>query len=176
MITTINEYKNNFNINEHIMGYLFNYGNEIHSRNIVSYLNENNIFTKENFIQLKESLISQKNIYEKKETSDFDKLKEEEEKELEEIDSEEYEVDKIVDIFTDMEEVKESVGTGLSSDMQPKTIERGDTIYLTALLKPRNKSIAYAHGEMGVIKVKVQQTWYGLNKLNNLKKRGLLYN
>lgn len=176
MITTINEFKNNFNINEHVLGYLFNYGKDISINNIVSYLKENGIFSKDNLIALKENLISGQKLYEKKELNDFEKIKKEEEKELVEIDPEEYEIDSIIDIFTDMEEVKESVGTGLSTDMQPKTIERGDTIYLTALLKPRNKSIAYAHGEMGVIKVKVQQTWYGLNKLNNLKKRGLLYN
>jgi hypothetical protein len=41
-------------------------------------------------------------------------------------------------------------------------------------LKPRNKSIAYPIGEMGVIKVRVMQTFYGLNKINNLKKQGKL--
>ena len=38
------------------------------------------------------------------------------------------------------------------------------------MLKPRNKSTAYPLGEMGVIKCKVLDTFYGLNKLKQLSK------
>lgn len=178
MITNINEFKTNFNVDNHVLGFLFNYGkNAIHKNIITTYLKENKIYSDNNLNQLTSALIDAQKLYEKKDIviNDVDDIKKLEIEEEEPI-SDEYEVDKIIDVFTDMEEVKETVGSGLSFDIQPKSIERGQTIYFTALLKPRNKSVAYSMGEMGVIKCKVQQTWYGLNKLNRLKKKGMLYN
>lgn len=181
MITSINEFKNNFfnNINELIAVFLLKYGKNYinNDASILEFFQNNyeDFNTKENRIKFKNKLLNFLKIHENKNNLSDDINNIDKEK-IEEIDADEYEIDTIVDIFTDLEEIKETVGTGLSMDMQPKTIERGQTIYLTALLKPRNKSTAYKHGEMGVIKCKVQQTWHGLNKLNQLKKRGLLYN
>lgn len=97
---------------------------------------------------------------------------------LEPIDPEEFEIDQIVDVLTDYEEIKKIeesiIGSNVSMDLVQSEVKAGQIIYLTALLKPRNKSTAYKMGEMGVIKAKILQTWYGLNKLNQLKKSGKL--
>ncbi len=95
---------------------------------------------------------------------------------LEPIDPKVQEIDKIIDVISDKDEIKklENAGTNVSTDLTIKTVNNGDILQLTALLKPRNKSTAYPLGEMGCIKVKVLQTFYSLNKINNLKKQGKL--
>ena len=96
---------------------------------------------------------------------------------LEPIDPEVWEISDIIDVITDPKDIAKYEnlgGTNVSTDLTIKSVEVGQVLWLTALLKPRNKSIAYAMGEMGVIKVKVMQTFYGLNKLNQLKQQGKL--
>ncbi len=95
---------------------------------------------------------------------------------LEPVDMKEYEVSKIIDIITDVEEIKkyENAGSNVSTDLTIKKVDIGQIIYLTALLKPRNKSTAYPIGEMGVIRAKVTDIYYGLGKLNQLKRSGKL--
>lgn len=95
---------------------------------------------------------------------------------LEPINAKEWEIDTIIDVITDPKDIEkyENAGSNVSTDLTIKTVEVGQILWLTALLKPRNKSIAYKMGEMGVIKVKVMQTFYGLNKLNQLKNQGKL--
>lgn len=83
---------------------------------------------------------------------------------------EDMEVVKLIDIFTDMEEVKENYGKNLkTTNLTHRQVDRNDILWITCLLKPRNSSLAYQLGEMGVIKVKVLETYYGLNKLKQLK-------
>lgn len=95
---------------------------------------------------------------------------------LEPIDPKVWEIDTILDVVTDPKDVEkyESAGSNVSMDLTVKSVDVGQTLWLTALLKPRNKSVAYSIGEMGVIQVKVVATFYGLNKLSQLKNSGKL--
>lgn len=95
---------------------------------------------------------------------------------LEPIDGDVWEIDKIIDVITDPKDIEkyENAGSNVSMDLTVKSVDVGQILWLTALLKPRNKSVAYPLGEMGVIKVKVMETFYGLNKLNQLQKAGKL--
>lgn len=90
---------------------------------------------------------------------------------FEPIDSDEYEIESIIDIITDVEEIKklESAGNIKSTDLTYRSVDRNDIIWITCMLKARNNSTAYPLGEMGVIKCKVLDTFYGLNKLKQLK-------
>jgi len=89
---------------------------------------------------------------------------------LEPIDMNEYEIDSIVGVLTNQEEIKkfENANNIQSFNMTYKDVKRNDVIYLTCLLKPRNSSSAYPTGEIGVLMVKVINTYYGLSKLKQL--------
>ena len=79
-------------------------------------------------------------------------------------------IDKVVDVFSDVEELIEGYGSNIeTTNLINRTVGRNDILWITCLLKPRNKSTAYPMGEMGVVKVKVMETFYGLNKLKQLK-------
>lgn len=96
---------------------------------------------------------------------------------LEELDPKDWEIEKIVDILTDLKTIKkieENSGSNVSMDLTVKDVKIGQKIYLTALLKPKNKSTAYSIGETGVICARVTDVFYGLNKLNQLQKAGKL--
>lgn len=97
---------------------------------------------------------------------------------LEPINSDEWEIDKIIDVITDPKDIEkyENAGSNVSMDLTVKSVDVGQILWLTALLKPRNKSVAYPLGELGVIQVKVMATFYGLNKLSQLKNSGKLLN
>jgi hypothetical protein len=97
---------------------------------------------------------------------------------LEPIDPEEYEIGKIIDIITDVDEItkiEEQTSAGLPTGMTPKSYKNGDIIWLTVMLEPRNKSAAYNIGEMGIVKCKIMQSFRGLSKLNQLQRKGLLH-
>jgi hypothetical protein len=96
---------------------------------------------------------------------------------LEPINSDEYEIDQIIDIITDQEEIKKFEGASNISktDLTYKTVDRNDILWITVMLKSRNNSSAYPLGELGVVKVKVLQTFYGLNKLKQLKTTDKIY-
>jgi len=97
---------------------------------------------------------------------------------LEAIDFDKYEIDSYVNIVTDPEKISlyESTARNLqSTDLTFKTVGRNDIIYITVLLKPRNSSKALQMGEMGVVRCKVLDTFYGLNKLKQLKHTDKIY-
>ncbi len=86
-----------------------------------------------------------------------------------------WEVVKIIDIIQDPKDVeKYEAFAGISTETTYKTVATGDVLWLTALLKPRNRNTTTQAGEMGVIKVKVMNVYYGLNKLDTLRKQGKL--
>lgn len=97
---------------------------------------------------------------------------------LEPLDMDEWEIDQIIDVIIDKDKIKkieESLGgSNISTDLTVTNVKVGSVLYLTALLKPRNKSTAYPIGEMGCIQVKVMNVFYGLNKLNQMSKAGKL--
>lgn len=93
---------------------------------------------------------------------------------FEPIDSEKFEIDSVIDVITDVEEIKkleENLGV---AELSPREYKTGSIIWLTVMLKPRNKSTAYNIGEIGVLKARVMQTYYGQHKLKQLQQRGLL--
>lgn len=96
---------------------------------------------------------------------------------LEPIDPKIYQIDKIVDILTDQEEIKkfENASNIKSTSLTYNTVDRNDILWITVLLKPRNNSTAYPLGELGVIRCKVLQTYYGLSKLKQLKSTDKIY-
>lgn len=108
---------------------------------------------------------------EKSKLAELDKDKDEEGNIIvyEEIPDDMY-IDSIIDIFTNAEDLMESHGKYIKTlDMTHRTVDRNDIVWMTCYLKPRNKSVAYPIGEIGVIQCKVLRTFYGLNKLKQLK-------
>jgi len=89
---------------------------------------------------------------------------------LEPIDSDVWVIDRVVDVITDQEEIKKYEGAEnlQTTNLTYKSVDRNDIIWITCMLKPRNNSTAYPLGELGVLQCKVLNTYYGLNKLNQL--------
>jgi hypothetical protein len=80
-----------------------------------------------------------------------------------------FDIVKIIGIITDENEVNKleeaSGGFQLSTDLTVKEIKRGDIIWLTALLKRPHATTAFNQTTMGVIKARIIDYYYGLNKL-----------
>jgi len=121
-----------------------------------------------------------------KEVKKFDKTKEyqslsDDVTALAKLDTGEYEeiegpvnITQILGVVTDPEEIKEiekSVKENVTLDTSiiVKDIKRGQTLWLTAMLEKSNTSSWNAQN-LGVIKVRVVDYFYGLNKLRTLNK------
>jgi hypothetical protein len=177
MITTINEFKQNRfedKLNDHVLAFFIKYGAEYYDNreSVREYLqnNDEDNCNDENIDLLLNSLGNAMHKYE-----NYDNLSDHvaiiNKETLEPIDSDIYEIDSIVDIISDVDEIKkfENAGNLKTTDLTYKSVDRNDIIWITCMLKPRNKSAAYPLGEMGVIKCKILDTFYGLNKLKTLK-------
>lgn len=72
-------------------------------------------------------------------------------------------------IITDEAEI-EKIEENITFDtsLTVKNVKRGDTIWLSALLQKSDKS-AWNSQVMGVVKVRVVDVYYGLNKINQVK-------
>ena len=79
----------------------------------------------------------------------------------------------ITGVITDKDEIKRldeiAGGPVLNTDLSLKQVKRGDTIWLTALLQKPSSSNVYNSQTMSVIKARISDIYYGLNKLNQLK-------
>lgn len=81
------------------------------------------------------------------------------------------EIEQIVDIIKD-----ESVIAKIEENMTIDTsisvgeVKRGQILYLTALLKRPNQTVAFNQTTMGVLKVRIVDYYYGLNKLKQVMK------
>lgn len=79
----------------------------------------------------------------------------------------------ITGIVSDEEEIKKldeiAGGPVLNTDISLKQVKRGDIIWLTALLQKPSSSTIYNSQTMGVIKARIIDFYYGLNKLNQTK-------
>ncbi len=76
----------------------------------------------------------------------------------------------ITGLITDKDELaKIDEAFTLDTSVVVKDIKRGDILYLTALLEKTNSTSRNAQN-WGVIKVRVVDYYWGLNKLNTLKK------
>jgi hypothetical protein len=84
-----------------------------------------------------------------------------------------FQIVKILSVINDKDEIKKleeaSGGFQLSTDLSVKEIKRGDIIWLTALLKKPHTTTAYNQTTMGVIKARILDYYYGLNKLKYIK-------
>lgn len=168
MITSINEFKEQYTSNfknelsEHVLAFFIKYGADYWNNedSVYEYIQNNSEddLNDENIKLLLDALAEAMHKYENK---------------FEPIDSNEYEIDQVIDIITDVEELKkieEGSGKNLqTTNLTYKSVDRNDIIWITCMLKPRNSSSAYPMGEMGVIKCKVLETFYGLTKLKQLK-------
>lgn len=80
---------------------------------------------------------------------------------------------KILGVITDKDEISKieeaSGGFQLTTDLSVKEIKRGDIIWLTALLKRPHTTTAFNQTTMGVIKARILDYYYGLNKLKYVK-------
>ena len=89
---------------------------------------------------------------------------------IEKVDMEEYEIVKVVDMLSpkEVEKIQEMQVLNLGTTM-PKDIKRGDQLYLTVMLQPKNKTAtAYnVTNTMGVVRVRVMDIYQGLNILKN---------
>jgi hypothetical protein len=96
---------------------------------------------------------------------------------IERLDTDEWGVEKILDIRVQGEDVPEEGDTTneagqsfpLTTDLSVRDVSRGDVLWITALLKPKHGSTAYAPGQMGVLKVRVMDVFKGLSALKNAK-------
>lgn len=86
---------------------------------------------------------------------------------------------KVTGILTDEKEVDkienqlESITGGpvFNTDLQLKQVKRGDTIWVTALLQKTKGKAWNTQTTMGVLKCRVIDVYYGLNKLKNIQGR-----
>ena len=101
----------------------------------------------------------------------FDELsKDIEDKELEininDIKSGKFEIESIIDVFQDPKDIKENF-VGLQSDLTKKEVKRGDTIYITAMIKKPGHSMS-SPATQAVIKLRVIDIYNGLSYLNKV--------
>jgi hypothetical protein len=90
------------------------------------------------------------------------------------VSSDDYELISIIDVIQDPKDIEkyETLTNGLDLNTQYKDLKVGQSLYLTALLKPKSVSVINAAGTMGIIKVSIQNIYYGLQKLDQLRKQG----
>ena len=89
-----------------------------------------------------------------------------------------YELVKIIDVINNPEEIKkleEALGTSVNTDLNITEVKVGKIVWMTAMIKARNKSTANPLGELAVIQLKIINWTYGLSKLNQLKQQGKLF-
>jgi len=86
----------------------------------------------------------------------------------------------VTGILTDEKEIEkienqleESIAGGpvFNTDLQLKQVKRGDTIWVTALLQKTKGTVWGTQSTMGVLKCRIQDIYYGLNKLKSIKGR-----
>lgn len=98
----------------------------------------------------------------------------------EKINSDDYEIEEVVDVFTDPEEAKKRFGNefieeakgggavGLHADLSVRQVKRGEIIWITALLRKKGSTSFNAPAVQGVLKVRVVDIYYGLQYLNKV--------
>lgn len=81
----------------------------------------------------------------------------------------------IVDDPTEIKNIEKSIKENFTIDtsLNLKNVKRGEILWITALLQKDNKSQTLNSQTLGVVKVRVVDYFYGLNKLNQIKKQNL---
>ena len=83
------------------------------------------------------------------------------------------EIVQVTGIIDDPEEIKKldevAGGPVLNTDISLKQVKRGQEIWITCLLQKPSSSTVYNTQSYGVLKVRIIDIFYGLNKLNQMK-------
>jgi hypothetical protein len=85
--------------------------------------------------------------------------------------SDKFEIESIIDVFMDHKDLPfyEANQIGFSPDLSNREVKRGDTIYITALVKKKGNSFS-SPATQAVIKVRVIDIYHGLAYLNKVIK------
>jgi hypothetical protein len=93
---------------------------------------------------------------------------------VDKIKSGEYEIDSIIDVFTDPDKLedklKESGVIGVTTDFVNKEINRGDTIYITAMIRKKGTTSFSSPSVQAVLKLRIIDIYHGLSYLNKVLK------
>lgn len=88
------------------------------------------------------------------------------EMDFDKISSGEFEIESIIDIFHDPKDIKENF-VGINSDLTKKEVKRGDTIYITAMIKKPGNSMT-SPATQAVLKLRIVDIYQGLSYLNKI--------
>lgn len=85
--------------------------------------------------------------------------------------SDKFEIESVIDVFVDPKdlEIKESGLVAINSDLTQKPVKRGDTLYITAMIRKEGQSFS-SPSTQAVIKLRVVDIYHGLSYLNKLIK------
>jgi hypothetical protein len=86
--------------------------------------------------------------------------------EFDEIKNSGFEIESIIDIFNDPKKIKEGY-TGIPSDLTNKELNRGDIIYITAMVRKTGHSVS-SPACQAVIKLRIVDIYRGLSYLNKV--------
>lgn len=80
-------------------------------------------------------------------------------------------IDEIIDIFLSPkdipDEIKESFNS-LNYDLSNKEINRGDTVWVTALIRKKGTNPFNSPAVQGILKLKVMEIYYGLQHIKKV--------
>jgi hypothetical protein len=91
---------------------------------------------------------------------------------IEKIKSGEYEIENVIDVFLDPNDIKlqESGIIGITTDLTNKEVKRGDTVYITAMLRKSGSTSFSSPSIQAVLKLRVVDIYHGLSYLNKIIK------
>lgn len=93
---------------------------------------------------------------------------------IEKIKSGEYEIDSVIDVFMDPgklnDKLKESGVIGITTDFTNKEVNRGDIIYITAMLRKKGTTSFSNPSIQAVLKLRIIDIYHGLSYLNKVLK------
>lgn len=85
---------------------------------------------------------------------------------FEKVKSGEIEIESVIDVFMDPKDIKENY-VGLNYDLTKKELKRGDTFYITAMIRKKGSSFS-SPASQAVIKVRIIDIYNGLSYLNRV--------
>jgi hypothetical protein len=81
------------------------------------------------------------------------------------------EIVSIVDVITDPDEIKKiEENFTIDTTLNVGEVKRGDIIWISAMLKKKDASAAWNSQTLSVLKLRLIDYFYGLNKLRSVKK------
>lgn len=82
-----------------------------------------------------------------------------------------FEIESIIDVFADPKDLPltESGLVAMNADLSNKDIKRGDTVYITAMVRKEGQSFS-SPATQAVIKLRIVDIYHGLAYLNKIMK------